>query len=70
MQSMRGELIVCTPEDAFHSFMGAGIEALAVGNCFLLKEEQDPALTQDYETAFRTRARVLRFLGPRCTTIS
>ena len=50
--NVRGEPIVCTPEDAFRCFMGTGIEALAVGNCFLRKEDQDPALTQDYKDAF------------------
>ncbi len=50
--NVRGEPIVCTPEDAFRCFMGTEIEALAVGNCFLLKEEQDPALKLNYETAF------------------
>jgi carbamoyltransferase len=42
--NVRGEPIVCTPEDAFHCFMGTGIEALAIGNCFLHKSEQDPTL--------------------------
>ena len=50
--NVRGEPIVCTPEDAFRCFMGTEIEALAVGNCFLRKEDQDPALRQRYETAF------------------
>ncbi len=50
--NVRGEPIVCTPEDAFHCFMGTEIEVLAVGNCFLRKEEQDPALKQDYKDAF------------------
>jgi carbamoyltransferase len=50
--NVRGEPIVCTPEDAFHCFMGTQIEALAVGNCFLRKEDQDPALKQNYESAF------------------
>ena len=50
--NVRGEPIVCTPEDAFHCFMGTGIEALAIGNCFLRKDDQDPALKQNYETAF------------------
>ena len=50
--NVRGEPIVCTPEDAFRCFMGTGIEALAVGNCFLRKEDQDPALAQDYKDAF------------------
>jgi len=50
--NVRGEPIVCTPEDAFHCFMGTGIEVLVVGNCFLLKEDQDPALKLDYKDAF------------------
>ena len=50
--NVRGEPIVCTPEDAFRCFMGTEIEALAVGNCFLKKEDQDPALKLNYETAF------------------
>jgi carbamoyltransferase len=50
--NVRGEPIVCTPEDAFRCFMGTGIEALAVGNCFMRKEDQDPALRQRYEGKF------------------
>jgi len=50
--NVRGEPIVCTPEDAFRCFMGTEIELLAVGNCVLRKEDQDPALRQDYKTAF------------------
>jgi carbamoyltransferase len=38
--NVRGEPIVCTPEDAFRCFMGTEIEALAVENCFLRKEDQ------------------------------
>jgi carbamoyltransferase len=50
--NVRGEPIVNTPEDAFRCFMGTEIEALAVGNCFLWKAAQDPALKQNYETRF------------------
>ena len=50
--NVRGEPIVCTPEDAFRCFMGTEIEALVVGNCFLRKEDQDPQLKQNYESAF------------------
>jgi carbamoyltransferase len=50
--NVRGEPIVCTPEDAFRCFMGTDIERLAVGNLLLLKEEQDPSLKQNYETKF------------------
>lgn len=50
--NVRGEPIVCTPEDAFRCFMGSEIEVLTVGNCFLKKEDQDPALKLDYKNAF------------------
>lgn len=50
--NVRGEPIVCTPEDAFRCFMGSEIEVLVCGNCFLKKEDQDPALKRDYKNAF------------------
>ena len=50
--NVRGEPIVCTPEEAFRCFMGTQIECLAVGNCFLRKEEQMPALRKRYENTF------------------
>lgn len=51
--NVRGEPIVCTPEDAFRCFMGTEIETLAVGNCFLRKEQQNPALKSSYLNAFK-----------------
>jgi carbamoyltransferase len=50
--NVRGEPIVGSPEDAFRCFMGTELDALAVGNCYLRKEAQDPSLKQNYETAF------------------
>ena len=50
--NVRGEPIVGTPEDAFRCFMGTDLDVLAVGNCYLRKEDQDPALKQNYESAF------------------
>jgi carbamoyltransferase len=50
--NIRGEPIVCTPEDAFRCFMGSDIEVLAIGNCFLQKEQQDSALKRDYRETF------------------
>jgi carbamoyltransferase len=50
--NVRGEPIVCTPEDAFRCFMGTDIERLVVGNAMLSKEQQNPALRQDYKNAF------------------
>jgi carbamoyltransferase len=50
--NVRGEPIVGTPEDAFRCFMGTELDLLAVGNCFLRKEDQNPSLKQNYEQAF------------------
>ncbi len=50
--NVRGEPIVCTPEDAFRCFMGSEIDVLVAGNCFLRKEDQDPALRLDYKDRF------------------
>ena len=50
--NIRGEPIVCTPEDAFRCFMGTEIEVLVVENCFLRKEDQDPGLKKDYRRSF------------------
>src|ERR1700724_3819160 len=50
--NVRGEPIVCTPEDAFRCFMGSEIELLVAGNCILRKDRQDPRLKLDYKAAF------------------
>jgi carbamoyltransferase len=50
--NVRGEPIVGTPEDAFRCFMGTEIEVLAIGNCYLRKEDQDASLRRDYRNAF------------------
>jgi carbamoyltransferase len=50
--NVRGEPIVCTPEDAFRCFMGSDIEVLVVGNCFLNKEDQPSSLKLDYKNMF------------------
>jgi carbamoyltransferase len=50
--NVRGEPIVCTPEDAFRCFMGCELDALAVGNLYLVKGEQDPALKRSTKDAF------------------
>ena len=51
--NVRGEPIVCEPEDAFRCFMGTEIDCLAIGNFFLRKEDQNPALLiKGYENAF------------------
>lgn len=50
--NVRGEPIVCTPEDAFRCFMGSEMDVLVVGDCLLKKEDQNPALRLDYKNAF------------------
>ncbi len=50
--NVRGEPIVCTPEDAFRCLMGTELDLLAIGNCILRKTDQDPALKLDYRDAF------------------
>jgi carbamoyltransferase len=50
--NVRGEPIVCTPEDAFRCFMGNELDLLVVGKCVLKKSEQNPALKHDYSSAF------------------
>jgi len=50
--NVRGEPIVCTPEDAFRCFMGTELDVLIVGNCILLKTDQDEALKLDYKSQF------------------
>jgi carbamoyltransferase len=50
--NVRSEPIVCTPEDAFRCFMGSEIDVLAAGSCYLVKDEQDPALRLNYQDEF------------------
>ncbi len=50
--NVRGEPIVAKPEDAFHCFMGTELDVLAIGGCYLKKEDQNPDLKRDYKDAF------------------
>lgn len=50
--NVRGEPIVATPEDAFRCFMGTEMDVLAIGNCLLLKRDQNPAFATNYDRAF------------------
>ena len=38
--NVRGEPIVCTPEDAYRCFMATHMDVLVMGNVLLLKKEQ------------------------------
>ena len=54
--NVRGEPIVCTPEDAFNCFMRTGMDYLVIGNFILDKERQDKNLIsadQDWQTEFQ-----------------
>jgi carbamoyltransferase len=50
--NVRGEPIVCTPEDAFRCFMGTDIDWLVCGDTILKKEQQDPKLAEDYKNKY------------------
>jgi len=50
--NVRGEPIVCTPEDAFKCFMGTELDVIVVGNCILRKETQDKSLIEDYKEKY------------------
>ena len=52
--NVRGEPIVCSPEDAFRCFMGSEIEVMAAGNCFFRKQDQLRSGTELCRS-FRTR---------------
>lgn len=47
--NVRGEPIVCTPEDAFRCFMSTHIDGLVLENFLLLKEEQPIALKTSFK---------------------
>lgn len=45
--NVRGEPIVCTPEDAYHCFMNTDMDVLVLENFVLLKSEQPDAETHE-----------------------
>jgi carbamoyltransferase len=50
--NIRGEPIICTPEDAFKCFMGTDLDVLVVGNSLLVKTEQPQELAEDYRLKY------------------
>ena len=48
----KGEPIVCTPTDAFRCFMGTQLDILVVGNYFLIKEDQENELIENYKEKY------------------
>ncbi|MEH6827406.1 carbamoyltransferase C-terminal domain-containing protein [Parasphingorhabdus sp.] len=50
--NVRGEPIVCTPEDAFYCFIGTGLDMLVIGNLVLTKDQQNKSLFSEYKNKF------------------
>jgi carbamoyltransferase len=50
--NVRGEPIICTPEDAFRCFMGTELDVLVVGDAVLRKTEQSQSLAADYKVEY------------------
>jgi carbamoyltransferase len=52
--NVRGEPIICTPEDAYRCFMRTEMDYLVIGNFFLDKKDQ-PKLSEtgDWKTKFK-----------------
>jgi carbamoyltransferase len=51
--NVRGEPIVCTPEDAFRCFMGTDIDVLVCGNTFLEKSSQESCRIESYKDKYQ-----------------
>jgi len=50
--NVRGEPIVCSPTDAFRCFMGTELDSLVIGRSILRKQDQNPALAEDYRSHY------------------
>ncbi len=50
--NVRGEPIVCTPEEAYRCFMATEIDALAIGNYLMRKQDQPGDLSKQYHQTF------------------
>ncbi len=50
--NVRGEPIICTPEDAFRCFMGTELDLLVIGDFILYKEQQNQNLKENYEEKY------------------
>tara|TARA_B100001105_G_C22399920_1_gene448880 strand:+ start:5653 stop:7491 length:1839 start_codon:yes stop_codon:yes gene_type:complete len=51
--NVRGEPIVCSPEDAFKCFMGTELDLLVIEDFVLLKNEQNQNLKEDYKDKYK-----------------
>ena len=50
--NIRGEPIVCTPEDAYRCFMGTNLDILVIENFIIFKEDQVSELNVNYKNQF------------------
>ena len=50
--NIRGEPIVCSPQDAYKCFMGTNLDVLVIGNYFLEKSKQNKKSMKDYKNEF------------------
>jgi carbamoyltransferase len=50
--NVRGEPIVCTPEDAFNCLMGTEMDLLSIGEFLVWKKDQNPSLIKNYKDKF------------------
>lgn len=50
--NVRGEPIVCSPEDAYRCFMRTEMDVLVLENCILYKDEQDTFIDTDWQNEF------------------
>ncbi|MGR6872802.1 carbamoyltransferase family protein [Pseudomonas sp. HK3] len=50
--NVRGEPIVCTPEDAFNCFMGTNLDYLVIDNFVLAKTDQSQGLVKSYKDKY------------------
>ena len=53
--NIRGEPIVCTPEDAYYCFMATEMDVLILENCVLIKTEQPTValeMTKEYKAQY------------------
>jgi carbamoyltransferase len=50
--NVRGEPIVCSPEDAFKCFMGTELDMLVINSFVLMKKDQDIKLKKEYKNNY------------------
>jgi len=50
--NVRGEPIVCTPEDSFRCLMGTELDMLVIGNLIVTKERQKESMSLDYKNLY------------------